>query len=39
MIAMKRSLAKASIDPRFPPLLDSEDLEILSMDQERISDG
>jgi hypothetical protein len=35
----KRSLAKASIDPRFASLLDPEDLEVMSTDQERISDG
>jgi hypothetical protein len=35
----KRSLAKASIDPRFTSLLDPEDLEVMSTDQERISDG
>jgi hypothetical protein len=36
---IKRSLAKASIDPGFTSLLNPEDLEVMSMDQERISDG
>jgi hypothetical protein len=39
VIATKRSLAEASIDPGFLPLLDPEDLEIMSTDQERISEG
>jgi hypothetical protein len=39
VIATKRSLPKASIDPGFTSLLDHEDLEIMSTDQERISDG
>jgi hypothetical protein len=34
-----RSLAKASIDPRCTSLLDSEDLQVMSTDQERIHDG
>jgi hypothetical protein len=37
--ATKRSLAKASIDPRFTSLLDSEDLKVMSTDQEWIHDG
>jgi hypothetical protein len=39
VIATKRILAKASIDPGFTYLLDPEDLEVVSTDQERISDG
>jgi hypothetical protein len=38
-IATKRSLAKASIDLGFTSLLDSEDLKVMSTDQERIRDG
>jgi hypothetical protein len=37
--ATKRSLAKASIDPRCTSLLDSKDLKVMSTDQERIHDG
>jgi hypothetical protein len=32
VIATKRSLAKASIDPGFTSLLDSEDLKVMSTD-------
>jgi hypothetical protein len=32
MIATKRSLAKASIDPGFTSLLDPEDLEVMGTD-------
>jgi hypothetical protein len=39
MTTTKRSLAKASIDPEFTSLLNSEDLEVMSTDQERVSDG
>jgi hypothetical protein len=39
VIGTKRNLAKASIDPGFTSLLDPENLEIMSTDQERISDG
>jgi hypothetical protein len=39
VIATKRSLAKVLIDPGFTSLLDSEDLEVMNTDQERISDG
>jgi hypothetical protein len=39
LIATKRSLAKASIDPGFSSLHDSEDLEGMSTDHGRISDG
>jgi hypothetical protein len=38
-IATKRSLAKASIDPGGTSLLDSEDMKVMSKDQERIHDG
>jgi hypothetical protein len=31
-IAVKRNSAKASIDPGFTSLLDSDDLEVMSMD-------
>jgi hypothetical protein len=39
VIASKRSVAKASIDPGRTSLLDSEDLKVMSTDQERIHDG
>jgi hypothetical protein len=39
MIATKRSLAKASIDPEFTSLLDSEDLEGMSTDHGWTSNG
>jgi hypothetical protein len=38
-ITTKRSLAKASVDPGCTPLLDSEDLKVMSTNQERIHDG
>jgi hypothetical protein len=38
VIATKRILAKASIDPGFASLLDSEDLNGISMDHGRIRD-
>jgi hypothetical protein len=38
-IATKRSLAKTSVDPGCTSLLDSEDLKVMSTDQERIRDG
>jgi hypothetical protein len=38
-MATKRSLAKALIDPGCTPLLDFEDLKVMSTDQERIHDG
>jgi hypothetical protein len=38
-IATKRSLEKDSIDPGFTSLPDSEDLKVMSMDQERKRDG
>jgi 4'-phosphopantetheinyl transferase EntD len=39
VMATKRSLAKASIDPGCTPLLDYEDLKVISTDQEQIHDG
>jgi hypothetical protein len=39
VIATKRSLAKASVDPGCTSLLDSEDLKVMGTDQERIHDG
>jgi hypothetical protein len=39
VMTTKRSLAKALIDPGCTPLLDSEDLKVMSTDQERIHDG
>jgi hypothetical protein len=39
VIATKRSFAKASIDPGFTSLRDFEDLEGMSTDHGRISDG
>jgi hypothetical protein len=38
-IATERSLAKALVDPGCTSLLDSEDLKVMSTDQERIRDG
>jgi hypothetical protein len=38
-IATKRSLAKSSINPGGTSLLASEDLKVMSTDQERIRDG
>jgi hypothetical protein len=35
----KRSVEKALIDPGCTSLLDSEDLQVMSTDQERIHDG
>jgi hypothetical protein len=34
MISTKRGLVKALIDPGFTSLLDSDDLEVMGMDQE-----
>jgi hypothetical protein len=39
MIATKRILAKASVDPEFTSLLDSEDLEGMSTDHGWASNG
>jgi hypothetical protein len=38
-MATQRSLAKASVDPGCTSLIDSEDLKVMSTDQERIHDG